>query len=163
MKNILLVVLAFVLITFCNDRKEKERDIIEITEDEILLNKWKIPRTATLSDFTTKFTFIKNNEINDPNLRIYLENGLEISESETKDRVEGFKINYDSENKENIPLYLGSLKIQNIEISKFTNPETVINYLECRGIFCRKEIGNTRIFFIMNIDRTKINSVQIYF
>ncbi|TGL85757.1 hypothetical protein EHQ68_16730 [Leptospira congkakensis] len=163
MKKKLLIALVLISITFCNDRVEKESNIIEITETNVFLNKWEIPKNPTLSDFSSKFTLKKSDEMKNDNLNIYLENGLEIHKSETTDRIEGFKINYDMENKSNKSIYLGSVKIQNVEISKFTNPVNIINYFECRGIFCRTEFGNTRIFITMNIDKTKINSLQIYF
>ncbi|MCW7468292.1 hypothetical protein [Leptospira kanakyensis] len=163
MKKSLLIALVLISVTFCNDRTEKESNVIEITETNVFLNQWEIPKNATLSDFSSKFTLKKNNELKNDNLNIYLENGLEIKKSETTDRIEGFTINYDMENKSNKSIYLGSVKIQNVEISKFTNPTNIISYFKCRGIFCGTEFGNTRIFITMNLDKTKINTIQIYF
>ncbi|TGM07162.1 hypothetical protein [Leptospira jelokensis] len=159
----LLMGLILVSFTFCNDQVAKESNIIEITETDVFLNKWEIPKNPTLSDFSSKFTLIKNNELKKDNMGIFLENGLELDKSKDNDIIEGFKINYDLENKSNKSLYLGSVKIQDVEISKFTNPANIFSYFACRGIFCMTEFGNTRIFIVMNLDKTKINSIQIYF
>lgn len=160
MKLKIITLLTLVNLTFCTDKNQKEFNVIEIMEKDVLINDWKIPENPTLSNLSTKFNIKKETDPNTNSERIFFENGLEILLDKEKYFISGFKINYDL-NKNKI-FYIGSVKINQLEISRFTSPDQIKQYFNCRGIFCGMEFNKVYVSFTMNLDKSKINSIQIH-
>lgn len=138
-----------------------------VTLEQISLNDSILPAGPKIADFVTLLG--KPSRSRDAEkITFYLWDalGLEIREQNDSKRADQISVHLNLSSKSgptNGPTkpFPGKLFFVKREVTALTSPEEFAPVQKCRGIFCRITVGKNKVYAIMDMEKTKYDSMLI--